>query len=304
MEILANRRALWQWNTDARRQGETLGLIPTMGALHDGHLSLVHAAQQQCDRVVVSIFVNPMQFAPNEDFDRYPRTLEQDQALLARAGCSAIFYPPVTEIYAQGCQTMVRIEPLGQDLCGRFRPNHFQGVTTVVAILFNLIRPDRAFFGWKDYQQIILIRHMVRDLAMPVVVVGVPTLREADGLAMSSRNRYLAPDERQKAVGLYQALQAARQNRQIGAVELGNVTESENVTQNNPLVLCARHVLASFNIHDIDYVEVRDAETLEPLPAQKMQAGFPDPVMLIAARLGSTRLIDSMVLSLDAVACP
>ena len=303
MEMLADRRALGLWVAEVRRRGERLGFVPTMGALHEGHLSLVRAARAQTDRVVVSIFVNPTQFAPNEDFNRYPRTLEQDQALLARAGCSAIFHPPVSELYGQGCQTKVQLEPLGHDLCGRFRPSHFQGVATVVAILFNLIRPDQAFFGWKDYQQVILIQRMVRDLAMPVEVIGLPIVREADGLAMSSRNRYLTPDARQRAVGLYQALQAARNLRQLGhGVEFCDERGRATSEQDNPLVLCARRVLASFGIQDIDYVDVRAAETLDPVPIQKMWAGFPDPVMLIAARLGTTRLIDNMILSLDAVA--
>lgn len=297
MEMLANRQAMWRWCSEVRQRGERLGFVPTMGALHDGHLSLVRAAQKQADRVIVSIFVNPTQFGPHEDFDRYPRPLEQDQHLLTKAGCSALFHPPVEEVFAADCRTVVRVEPLGHDLCGRFRPHHFQGVATVVALLLNLLRPDQVFFGWKDYQQVILIQRMVHDLAIPVEVLGLPTQREADGLALSSRNRYLTPDERQKAVGLYQALQAARQAwhgnqpfaHSIGAKTLSRVDSVRS---------CARQVLTSFGIQEIDYIEVRDAKTLDALSKEE-QGCLEDPVMLIAARLGATRLIDNMVLSLE-----
>ena len=283
-----------------RRRGQSLGFVPTMGALHAGHLSLVRAARERADQVIVSIFVNPIQFGPNEDFDRYPRSLQQDQALLAEAGCSALFYPPVEEVFGHHRRTMVQVEPLGHDLCGRFRPDHFQGVATVVAVLFNLVRPEQAFFGWKDYQQVILIKHMVEDLAMSVEVVGLPTLREADGLAMSSRNRYLTSDERQRAVGLYQALRAARQLWQREDFQASVALGGEITSQPEQLLTSARRVLETFAIQDIDYVAVRDAKTLDPLPTQGRWVERPDPVMLIAARLGATRLIDNMVLSSEA----
>lgn len=281
MERLLDRQTLRHWRSGRER----VGFVPTMGALHGGHLALVEAALAQNDHVIASIFVNPTQFAPNEDFSRYPRTLEQDQALLEQAGCSALFCPSVAEIYGDLAQTVVRVEPLGSDLCGRFRPTHFQGVASVVAILLNLIRPDQLFLGWKDYQQVILLRKMVQDLAMSVEIVGLPTCREADGLAISSRNRYLTPDERQQAVGIYQALVAAQTAWQRGERQVAS------------LLATARQVLASFAIRDIDYVELRDAETLGSLSALDQQAERFNPVLLIAARVGSTRLIDNRILS-------
>lgn len=311
MDIVTDRQALQKWVDGVRRRGETVGFVPTMGALHEGHLSLIRAAKQQSDRVIASIFVNPTQFGLGEDFDRYPRTLNQDQALLAQAGCSAVFHPAVAEIYPPGSQTTVRVEPLGSVLCGQFRPAHFQGVATVVAILLNLVRPNKAFFGRKDYQQIVVIRQMVQDLAIPVEVVGVPTLREADGLAMSSRNRYLTLEERCKAVGLYQALLTARQtwqdHRKEHRKEQGRPTDIDididaaaHTPQETPWVRSAVRVLDSFGIQDIDYVEVRDAQTLNPLSWRQMHASSPTPIMLIAARIGTTRLIDNMVFSLGA----
>ncbi|MBF0463185.1 MAG: pantoate--beta-alanine ligase [Magnetococcales bacterium] len=283
MEHITDRHGLRQW----RQRCGTVGFVPTMGALHAGHLALVEAARAHTDHVIASIFVNPTQFGPQEDFGRYPRPLERDQQLLIEAGCSALFHPPVTAIYAGQDQTRVRVEPLGSDLCGRFRPTHFQGVATVVAILLNLVRPDQVFLGWKDYQQVILLRKMVQDLAMPVAVVGVPTVREADGLAMSSRNRYLAPAERQQAVGLHRALEAAQTAWRDGERRVES------------LVSGARQVLASFGIGDIDYVEVRDAETLDPLPVPDQRAAQTRPVMLIAARVGAARLIDNRILTLE-----
>ncbi|MBF0401616.1 MAG: pantoate--beta-alanine ligase [Magnetococcales bacterium] len=282
MERLMDRQALRRWRMGC---GGRVAFVPTMGALHAGHLALVAAARQHADHVIASIFVNPSQFAPNEDFSRYPRTLEQDQVLLEQAGCGALFCPSVAEIYGDGCQTTLRVEPLGSDLCGRFRPTHFQGVALVVAILLNLVRPDQMFLGWKDYQQVILLRKLVRDLALPVEVVGVPTVREADGLALSSRNRYLTPADRQQAVGICRALESVQCSWQGGERRL------------EVLLASARQVLASFEIRDIDYVELRDAETLEPLLAQEQQSVGQRPVLLIAARVGSARLIDNRVLS-------
>ena len=299
MEILTNRQQLHGWTRGVHQQGDWLGFVPTMGALHAGHLSLVKAAQQQCGRVIASIFVNPIQFGPNEDFERYPRPLEQDQQRLMEIGCDALFCPAAEEMFPPGRQTVVRVEPLAQDLCGASRPHHFQGVATVVALLLHLIAPDRVFFGWKDYQQVVLLKRMVSELAMPVEVVGVPILREEDGLAMSSRNRYLSVKERQQAVGLYQALQAAQQARQRGMVETWLASQKEQTHEENPLLVAARHKLAAYAINDVEYVALRDAKTLEPLPIEKMQVNFPPPVMLIAARVGATRLIDNKVLSVE-----
>lgn len=280
MEILTDRSSLMQWTEHVHSRGDRMGFVPTMGALHSGHLALVETAKQHNSQVVASIFVNPAQFGPNEDFNRYPRVLETDRKLLIEAGCQALFYPSLSEIYPDGFQTVVKVDPLGQDLCGRFRPHHFQGVATVVALLFNLVRPDQAFFGWKDYQQVIVIRKMVEDMAMKVQVVGVPIVREVDGLALSSRNRYLTPKDRKQSVALYHALLKAKEVRKKGEV-LALTLEQ-----------LAEKVLNEYGIHHVDYVAVRDAQTLKPLKTIES-----DPVMLIAAHVGSTRLIDNMILS-------
>ena len=282
MDQLRSREILQHWTDDWHRRGKIIGFLPTMGALHAGHLALVAAAQQRTDRVLVSIFVNPTQFGPNEDFERYPRVLDADQELLAAVGCDGLFLPSVTDIFPSGCQSSVRVEPLGRTLCGQVRENHFQGVATVVTILLNLVGRCQAFFGTKDYLQWILIRRMVRDLALPTEVVGVPTVREADGLALSSRNRYLDPSQRQQAVALSQAVIAAREAYRRGE------------HQARRLEAIGRQVLVAAGITDIDYVVVRDAETLAIIETGSTASGA---VMLIAARVGSTRLIDNGILS-------
>ncbi|MBF0425273.1 MAG: pantoate--beta-alanine ligase [Magnetococcales bacterium] len=276
MELLTTRQALDQWVEDAYRAGHRVGFVPTMGALHAGHISLFQTARQGCDRVIGSIFVNPTQFGPNEDFQRYPRTLEQDQSLLEQAGCHALFLPAVVDIYPEGHQTRVQVGALAEDLCGRCRPGHFQGVATVVAILFNLVRPRVAYFGLKDYQQFLVIRRMVDDLAMPLKVVGLPTVREADGLAMSSRNRYLDEHARAQAAALFRALKRAQELYAAG--------------EEDPAALeaTARAVLTTAGITRIDYVAARDPETLAPMVQCKK-----NPVILIAAWVGSARLIDN-----------
>src|SRR5918999_674379 len=192
-----------------RSTGERIGFVPTMGALHEGHLSLVHLAREHADRVVASVFVNPTQFGPREDFTRYPRQPEKDAAMLAEAGCDLLFLPDTTTIYPSGHATFVEPGGAAEGLEGEIRPGHFSGVATVVCALFNLVRADVAVFGEKDAQQLAVVRQMVRDLHMPVAIVPGPTVREADGLAMSSRNAYLSPDERRAATVLYRALRAA-----------------------------------------------------------------------------------------------
>lgn len=281
MERLVTRADLRQWVEQCRREGLVTGFVPTMGALHEGHLSLVRQAARTCDRVIASIFVNPTQFAPGEDFDRYPRQESRDRELLQGAGCHALFLPSVAEIYPPGQQAVVRVEPLGSELCGAFRPGHFQGVATVVAILFNLVQPRFAFFGNKDYQQVTVIRRMVADLAMPVEVVGLPTVRDADGLALSSRNAYLTPPERERALSLSRALKAAAECVRSGERESAAVEE------------LARRVLEEGGVERIDYVAVRQAGNLEPVKR------FTEaPVLLLAAHVGKTRLIDNMILTL------
>lgn len=281
MELLNTREELRRWVEQHRREGLITGFVPTMGALHEGHLSLVRQAARTCDRVIASIFVNPTQFGPGEDFDRYPRQEAQDRALLEQAGCHALFLPGVADIYPPGQQTMVRVEPLGSELCGAFRPGHFQGVATVVAILFNLVQPRFAFFGNKDYQQVAVIRRMAADLAMPVEIVGLPTVRDADGLALSSRNAYLSPPERAQALALSHALKAAAAAVRNGERD-GKAVES-----------LARQVLTDHGVERIDYVAVRRAGTLEAV-----ERFSEAPVLLLAAHVGKTRLIDNMILSL------
>ncbi|MBF0154682.1 MAG: pantoate--beta-alanine ligase [Magnetococcales bacterium] len=276
MEILTSRQALECWVNNERSAGRRLGFVPTMGALHIGHLSLFQTARRECDRVVGSIFVNPTQFGPNEDYQRYPRTLEQDRALLGEANCDALFLPTPQDVYPAGHQTHVQVGELASDLCGRCRPGHFQGVATVVAILFNLVRPHVAYFGLKDYQQFLVIRQMVQDLAMPLQVTGLPTVREADGLAMSSRNRYLDVEGRQQASALFRAMEKAQAAYAGGESDPAHL---ENV---------ARHVLTEAGLSRIDYVAVRDSDTLAPLVRIDK-----DPVILMAAWVGSARLIDN-----------
>lgn len=262
----------------ARARGEDIGFVPTMGALHEGHLSLVRAAKHRCRSVVVSIFVNPAQFGPNEDFSKYPRTLEKDSEQLAREGVDILFVPSAEEMYDPSPAVWVEVEGLSARNEGRIRPGHFRGVATVVAKLFNIVQPDVAFFGQKDAAQLALVRRMVRELRYPVEIVGCPIVREADGLAMSSRNVYLSAEERKQAAVLSRALRAAEEAFRRGAIEAAKLTAT------------VRQELSTEPI-SVDYVEVLDPATL--LPVDSVQA----PTLLaIAARVGSTRLLDNVVL--------
>lgn len=274
----------------ARARGARVGFVPTMGALHEGHLSLVREAQRQASEgghpplVVTSIFVNPTQFGPNEDFAKYPRDLAGDVAKLEPAGCDLVFAPNAGAMYPPGEKTRVRVDGLTEHLCGPHRPGHFEGVTTVVAKLFSVIGPCVALFGKKDYQQLAVLRRMATDLFFPVDVRGYPIVREPDGLAMSSRNAYLAPAERERALGLSRGLRAAasafaRGERRAGtlrALALGEVEKAAT---------------------SIDYVTVADADAITPFSDD---ATTPDRVLLaIACRVGGTRLIDNVVLGED-----
>nr|USU33900.1 pantoate--beta-alanine ligase [Methylobacterium sp. OTU13CASTA1] len=259
-----------------RKAGESVVLVPTMGALHAGHLALVARARVLGRRVVASIFVNPTQFGPTEDFSRYPRDTEADLALLAEAGADAAYLPDVDAMYPPDFSTRVEVDSLTQGLCGQFRPGHFSGVATVVTKLLNRVQPDIALFGEKDYQQLQVIRRAVRDLDLPVEIQGVATLREADGLALSSRNRYLSPEERRAAPRLHAVLSAIATGLAAGA-------EAE------PLVAGGRAELEAGGFSPVQYLEVRDAETLEPAT----RASRPVRV-LAAAYLGRTRLIDNV----------
>jgi pantoate--beta-alanine ligase len=262
----------------ARAEGKRIGLVPTMGNLHSGHVALVTKACQRADFVVASIFVNPLQFGPNEDLDSYPRTLAADQEKLLQAGCNLLFAPAVSEIYpaGTGVQTRVSVPELSQELCGASRPGHFDGVATVVSKLFNMVQPDLAVFGQKDYQQLAVIRAMVRDLNMPVQIIGEPTARAADGLALSSRNGYLSPEQRAIAPAIYRSLQAI-------AAALG---KGERNLQ--ALMTEQRKQIVDSGMR-LDYLEIRNAHTLRAATPEDH-----DLVILAAAYLGTTRLIDNL----------
>ena len=260
----------WRW------QDETVGLIPTMGALHDGHLALVKAALDSCDHAVTTIFVNPTQFAPNEDFEAYPRDEADDLSILQALSADVAFVPPVEEMYADGFSTSVAVSGLTEGLCGATRPHFFGGVATVVSKLLLQALPDKAFFGEKDYQQLQVVTRMARDLDIPVEIVGVPTVREADGLAMSSRNWYLSPEERAAAPALYKVLCDIAAKLSAGQTSAAAIAEG-------------RTVLEAAGFGPIDYIEVCDASSLEPLETADRPAR-----VLAAAHLGRTRLIDNV----------
>jgi pantoate--beta-alanine ligase len=262
-----------------RRKGESLGLVPTMGALHEGHLSLVRAAKAQCDLVVVSIFVNPLQFGPNEDLAKYPRNFDRDRELLAKEGVDFIFAPRVEEMYPAGAVTYVTVEGLSDKLCGRSRSEHFRGVTTVVSKLFNIVEPARAFFGQKDAAQSTIIRRMVRDLSISVRVVVCPIVREPDGLAMSSRNAYLDAGQRKSALVLYRSLTAVQERFDQGERKA------------HVLIDAGKQTLAHEPLVRLDYMEIVDPETLEPV--DDLSRGG---LAAVAAFVGNVRLIDNFVL--------
>jgi pantoate--beta-alanine ligase len=262
---------------NARGAQKFIGFVPTMGALHEGHAELIRVARAATSFVVVSVFVNPTQFGPNEDFAKYPRTLEADQKVCAAAGADLIFAPPVEEMYPENSFTFVEVSKLGDHLCGASRPGHFRGVCTVVLKLLNIVQPDRAFFGAKDYQQGRIIGQMVRDLNVPVAVDLVPTVREPDGLALSSRNRYLSPTERSAAPRIYQALRNARDRARAGEIDAARLESA----------LAAE--LSAIPGARLDYARVVDAVTLQPLVRLDKPA-----VAAVAVFLGTTRLIDNI----------
>ena len=259
----------------ARAARKIIGFVPTMGNLHQGHLNLVREAKKLCDVVVVSIFVNPIQFGPNEDFDSYPRTLEQDQRLLAEVGCDIVFAPTVEQMYGnQPRLTNISVSGITDDLCGLQRPGHFDGVAVVVTKLFNMVQPTYAYFGEKDYQQLAVIRQFVRDLNIPLEVIGVPIARAEDGLALSSRNGYLSPENRALAPTIYQSLKVAETDLHTGK-SLADVLENLRQTLSN----------AGFVV---DYIEARTPEL------HKIEQFEQDIVLFVAAKLGETRLIDNL----------
>jgi pantoate--beta-alanine ligase len=256
-----------------------IGFVPTMGYLHAGHETLMRRAKEECDLVVVSIFVNPTQFGPAEDLDKYPRDLPRDQELCARAGVDLVFHPEPREIYPAGACTWVDVEGMTDIACGAMRPGHFRGVCTVCAKLFQIVRPDRAYFGEKDFQQLQVIRRMVRDLFLPLTIVGVPTVREADGLAMSSRNTYLTPTERQAARIVPKVMQLAQEMVENGELETANLIEAiERLAATQPL---AR----------LQYAVIVDPETMAPV-----RTLIHESRLLVAIYVGNTRLIDNVAL--------
>jgi len=264
--------------SDARRAGGSIGFVPTMGALHAGHAALIERARSECDHVVVSIFVNPIQFDRQDDLERYPRTLDADLESCRSLGVDTVFAPATTEMYPETPTVRVAVGPLGRHLCGAGRPGHFEGVATVVAKLFNIVRPARAYFGEKDAQQLAIVRRVVADLSIPVAVVGVTTVREADGLALSSRNRLLDPGERRQAPVLYRALQAA-----AALVEAGEADPARVVAA------AVREIPREPGLK-VEYVEVVDPDGLQPV------ARVEAPVLVAGALwVGSTRLIDNVV---------
>jgi pantoate--beta-alanine ligase len=282
MIVLEDPRETQKYCEQVRLRGKSIGFVPTMGYFHEGHLALMRRARDENDFLVVSLFVNPTQFGPNEDYDRYPRDLERDRSLAEKEGVDLLFVPSVQEMYPPGYATYVEVTgTLTSALCGARRPGHFRGVTTVVAKLFNIVKPHRAYFGEKDAQQLRVIRRMTEDLNFDVEIISIPTVREPDGLAMSSRNEYLSPEERQAALVLWRSLNLARSLVEVGERDADRIiAEMRKLIQSEPL---AR----------VDYIEIVDPKTLE-----KVQRIEGEVLVALAVFIGATRLIDNMVISL------
>lgn len=279
MRIIESVAEMQAFSRDARRAGKTIALVPTMGYLHEGHASLMGEGRKRADILVASIFVNPTQFGPNEDYDAYPRDLDRDSRIAAAAGVDLIFAPSAREMYPRGFQTWVNVEELTLPLCGGSRPGHFRGVTTVVVKLLNIVIPHAALFGKKDFQQLAVIRRMAADLNMDVEIVGMPIVREEDGLAMSSRNAYLSPGDRQDALCLSRAIATARGLFAAGERSVGVLREE------------VLRLIEGVPGARIDYVDFRDMDTLE-------EVGTADgrTLLALAVRIGTTRLIDNCIL--------
>ncbi|MBU0759739.1 MAG: pantoate--beta-alanine ligase [Candidatus Omnitrophica bacterium] len=280
MKVYRDIRLLRREIGRLKRKGKTVGFVPTMGFLHEGHLSLVRRARKDSDCVVVSIFVNPVQFGPNEDFKEYPRELKKDLALCKRCGVDMVFVPGVRSMYPEGFSTYLNVEGLTEGLCGAKRPRHFRGVTTVVAKLFNIVSPDIAYFGQKDAQQAIVIKRMVKDLALPVKIKVMPIVREKDDLAMSSRNTYLDRDSRKQAASLHKSLKAARE-----LYKKGEKDSKKIISRMRNLILAEKDA-------EIDYIVIVDPETL--MDVKKISG---KTLVALAVRIGKTRLIDNVILN-------
>lgn len=278
IRIIEEPAQMQRFAQDRRREGMRIAFVPTMGYLHEGHASLLREGRRRGDCLILSIFVNPTQFGPTEDFSRYPRDRERDLAIARETGVDVIFAPTPEAIYPTGFQTYVEVTDLSRPLCGASRPGHFRGVATVVTKLFMICQPDVALFGNKDYQQLAVIRRMVRDLMIPVEIVGMPIVREGDGLAMSSRNSYLSPDERRRACSLVEALRRIVERYRQGVTDIDLLTrEGAAIIQENGGV--------------IDYLEFRDKETLDTVTRADDST-----ICALAVRIGTTRLIDNCIL--------
>ena len=264
---------------DLKIEGLSIGFVPTMGYLHKGHISLMECSKRENDITIVSVFVNPIQFGKNEDFDKYPRDIERDLKICKEVGVNYLFNPSQKEMYPSDYSTFVVVEGLTERLCGAFREGHFKGVTTVVNKLFNIVKPDRAYFGKKDYQQLKVIERMVKDLNMDIEIIGCPIVREADGLALSSRNKYLSPEERKSALSISKALFEAKKKFEAGE------------TDPYKLIKLIKNIINSYPYTRIQYVEIVDSETLEP--KTKVEKG---DIIAVAVFVGNTRLIDNIQL--------
>jgi pantoate--beta-alanine ligase len=278
MDVFQSVTEMQAWANEARRSGKVISLVPTMGFLHEGHVTLLREGRKRGDALVFSIFVNPAQFGAGEDYEEYPRDLEGDKEKAAEAGVDIIFAPSAKEMYPSDFQTYIDVEKVTQNLCGFSRPTHFRGVTTVVAKLFNIIKPHVAIFGEKDFQQLITIRQMVKDLNMDIEVIGMPIVREEDGLAMSSRNKHLNPKERKVSLCLVDSLDRAEKLHQGGEIH------AERIIGEALKIISEQHLAA------IDYVKICNAETLEDIDTLDGIA-----VMALAVRIGTTRLIDNRI---------
>ena len=276
MRIIQSIRGLQAWRR--KYENQQIGFVPTMGALHDGHLSLIRQARKHCSLVIVSIFVNPLQFGPSEDLNRYPRQVKRDQQVCREAGVDLLFRPSSAELYPQDFQTFVKVKQLSQRWEGEARPTHFEGVTTVVTKLLSLVRPHRAFFGQKDYQQLLVIKQLVQDLNIDTKIVRCPTVREPDGLALSSRNRYLSESQRRQAACVSAALRQGVKSIQLGKRQVSTIQRE------------MKEMLSQSKEITIEYLAVCEAQSLEPLTVAKGSM-----VLLAAVRLGHVRLIDNML---------
>lgn len=279
MKIITTIAEMQTWSRSLKRDGKTIAFVPTMGFLHAGHASLLREGRTRGDILVLSIFVNPIQFGQHEDLDRYPRDMERDSRIARECGVDVIFMPEAAEMYPEGFQTSISVSDLSLPLCGGSRPGHFDGVATVVAKLFNIIMPDLALFGRKDFQQLSIITRMAADLSIPVTVIGMPIIREADGLAMSSRNAYLSAEERRSALSLSRAIALVRSRYAGGET-------SVRALRNEALALITQEPHS-----EIDYLDFRNSATLEPVTAADDTT-----LMALAVRIGTTRLIDNTVL--------